>query len=225
MPRPEDVQALKEIAQLGALHGLVEVSSAQLAELLETSQQTASRRILDLERSGYVRREMGVRRTLLRLSEEGVNILSREYAQYKRLFEHRHRLQLHGRITSGSGEGAYYLGQKGYVDQFKALLGFAPYPGTLNVEIEGAETNKLRILKASDPIRIEEFQDKNRTFGAVDAWRAHVRDVECALILPKRTHHVRTVELIAPERLRDRLRVKDGDEVDISVQLSETRGA
>ncbi len=220
MPRPDDVAALREIANLGALHGLVEISTTQLATLLGLSQQSASRRVVELEQAGYIRREMGVRRQLVRLTEEGVNVLSREYAAYKQMFEHRDRLRIRGRIASGLGEGRYYLSQKQYVEQFRQKLGFEPYPGTLNLQVEGAETNKLRILKASPALLIEGFQDQDRTFGAVDAWRADLRSIHCALILPHRTHHARTVELVAPVHLREKLKLKDGDEVDVGVLLS-----
>lgn len=220
MPRPDDVAALKELAQLGAMHGFVEVSTGQLAKIMGTSQQTASRRILELERSGYIRREMGVRKQLVRLSEEGLNVLAREYAAYKHLFDERHRLQVRGRVASGLGEGRYYLSRDGYVSQFRERLGFEPYPGTLNLEMEGSETNKLRILKSRPVVHIEGFEAENRTFGDVDAWRAEINDVACAVILPKRTHHARTLEVVAPDYLRDRLKLHDGDEVDVRVLLA-----
>lgn len=220
MPRPENLLALREIAQLGALHGLVEISTDQLAQILDTSQQTASRRILELEKSGLIRREAGVRRQLVRLTEDGINALASEFAAYKRLFEHRDRLQLRGRVASGLGEGRYYLSQRGYLDQFREKLGFVPYPGTLNLDVEGPETNKLRILKSSPALLIEGFEDQNRTFGAVDAWRAEIASVPCALILPHRTHHAKTVEVVSSEFLRDKLHLKDGDEIDVSVTLA-----
>ena len=65
------------------------------------------------------------------------------------------------------GEGKYYTEQKGYVEQFKEKLGFIPYPGTLNVEIEYVERNKLRLLKNYGGIIIDDFKTKNRTFGKV----------------------------------------------------------
>lgn len=219
MPQAEDLEALKEIAVLGAINGFVEISSSELAEILGTSQQTASRRLLDLEKYGYIRREMGVRRQLIRLSEDGINVLAKEYAKYQHIFDQKDRLSIRGRVASGLGEGRYYLTQRGYVDQFQEKLGFIPYPGTLNLEVQGPETNKLRLLKSSPSIRIEAFQSQDRTFGAVDAWRARIGPLECALILPQRTHHSRTVELVSPDYLRDKLSVKDGDEIEVNVHL------
>jgi riboflavin kinase, archaea type len=219
MADPEAVQALKELALLGAASSFVETNSSDLAERLKTSQQTASRRLLDLERLGYIRREKGVRNTLVRISEEGVGVLLDEFSAYKRIFEKSQRLLIKGKVASGLGEGRYYLDQQGYIDQFVAKLGFRPYPGTLNVEIRGAELNKLRILKAATAIPIESFQAKDRTFGAVDAWRGKLRELEVAAILPKRTHHTRTLEIIAPTFLRENLGLHDGDEVEVEVNL------
>lgn len=204
---------------MGGIRGFIEVSSQDLAQRLETSQQTSSRRILELERYGYIRREKGVRRQLIRLTDQGVGLLLDEYGAYKRIFEQDQQLRLKGRVASGLGEGRYYLDQKGYIEQFESKLGFRPYPGTLNIEVRGPELNKLRILKSSHAIAIEPFHDKERTFGAVDAWNAQIADVACAAILPKRTHHTRTLEVIASEYLRDRLKLKDGDEVEVVVRL------
>lgn len=220
MTDPESLAALKELGLLGAVSSFVEVSSGDLAKKLRTSQQTASRRILELEKVGLIRREKGVRSQLVRLSEEGVSLLMDEMHSYKRIFEQSRQLKIKGKVASGLGEGRYYLDQKGYIDQFVARLGFKPYPGTLNLEVRGAELNKLRILKASPAIAIDAFRDQERTFGAVDAWRARIGGVACAAILPKRTHHTRTLEIIAPEYLRDRLKVGDGDELEVHVQLA-----
>jgi riboflavin kinase, archaea type len=216
-----DVIALKHIALRGAINGFVEVSSSELGGLLGVSQQTASRRIRDLEKLGFVRREMGVHRQLIRLTETGVSRLRDELGDYQRIFALKDRLTVAGVVASGLGEGAYYLSQQGYVRQFEAKLGFSPYAGTLNLEIQGAELGKIRILKSSRPIQIEGFEDQGRTFGGVDAWRAKLDGYACAAILPRRTHHTRTLELIAPDRLRDKFQLKDGDTLRVVISLSD----
>jgi riboflavin kinase len=215
----EDVNALKHIALLGAMNGFVEVSSADLGQRLGVSQQTASRRIRDLERLNYIRREMGVHRQLVRVTEEGIGILRGELAEYERIFELKDKVVIAGSIQTGLGEGAYYLNQEPYIRQFEQMLGFRPYPGTLNLEIGGAEASKMRILKAADPISIDGFEADGRTFGGVDCWRAHVDGYDCAAILPRRTHHRRTLELIAPDRMRDKFGFQDGQTITVVVEL------
>lgn len=217
---PEEVLALKQLALLGSMQTNIEVSSSELGDLLITSQQTASRRILSLEHRGLIEREVGVRKQLIRITEAGTEILRKEFADYKRLFEMASELQIRGVVQSGLGEGSYYMTRPGYVTQFEAKLGFTPFPGTLNVELQGTEVNKIRLLKTSSPIVIEGFRDETRTFGEVFAWRARVNgSLPCALILPKRTHYTRVVELLAPEKLRDRLNLVDGQELDLIVTL------
>jgi riboflavin kinase len=162
---------------------------------------------------------MGVHRQLVRVTERGLEALRREFALYQRIFEMKDKLTVEGTVASGLGEGAYYLNRRQYLEQFKRLLGFEPYPGTLNVEVHGAQASKLRILRSADPIEIKGFEAEGRTFGAVDAWHASVDGYACAVILPRRTHHTRTIELVAPARLRDRFGLKDGDALEVVVDL------
>lgn len=215
----EDVGALKQIALSGAINGFVEVSSTDLGKRLGVSQQTASRRIRDLEKLGYIRREMGVHRQLVRVTRQGMRILENEHAEYERIFALKDRLHVTGTITSGLGEGAYYLGQPGYANQFREKLGFEAFPGTLNLQIQGAEVAKLRILKSTEPIEVAGFEADGRTFGGVDVWRAQVQGYDCAVILPRRTHHSKTLEIIARDNLRKKFGYEDGNPLDVVVAL------
>lgn len=214
-----DVEALKQLALLGGMQGFIEISSSEFATLLSTSQQTASRRILDLDEKGLIRRDMGVRKQLIRLTEAGMDLLRDEWVAYQRLFELTATLLVHGRVASGMGEGQYYMDRAGYRSQFLEKLGLECFPGTLNVELSGPELNKLRLLRANPRVVLEEFRDEGRTFGAVYAWPATLRDVDCAVILPKRSHHTKVLEVVAAERLRDRLGLADHDEVEITVRI------
>jgi riboflavin kinase len=111
------------------------------------------------------------------------------------------------------GEGRYYTEQDGYAEQFKNKLGFIPYPGTLNVEIEFVERNKLRLLKNIGAIIINEFKTENRSFGGVRCFHAKIGGVPGAIVLPKRSHYSNILEFISPVCLRDKLKIKDGDEI------------
>ncbi len=115
------------------------------------------------------------------------------------------------------GEGRFYTQQDGYIDQFKQKLGFVPYPGTLNVEIEYVERNKLRLLKNSKAIDIYEFKTRNRTFGSVRCFKAKINGSDGAIVIPLRTHYSSVLEFISHDYLRGRLNLKDGDEVKIVI--------
>ena len=215
--KPYLLQTLKELALLGAIKNKIEISSFELAKQLETSQQTASRYLVELDKKGMIRRELGIKKQLIMVTVIGEEILQEEHLQYKQIFELTDRIIFKGKVISGLGEGRYYTEQDGYIDQFKQKLGFVPYPGTLNVEIEYVERNKLRLLKNSKAIDIDEFKTRNRTFGSVRCFRAKINGSDGAIVIPLRTHYSSVLEFISHDYLRGKLNLKDGDEVKIVI--------
>jgi riboflavin kinase, archaea type len=211
------LQTLKELALLGAVRNKVEISSEELASQLDTSQQTASRYLLELDKKDLILREMGVKKQRIMINDAGSEILEDEFNQYRRIFELEEKLFFKGELVSGLGEGSYYTTQENYIEQFKSRLGFKPYPGTFNLKIKNVERNKLRLLKKFEGIQIESFKTDNRTFGSVNCFKASVGDVKGALVLPVRGHYSNILEFISPVYLRDRLGVVDGDLVEAEV--------
>jgi signal recognition particle GTPase len=63
--KPYLLQTLKELALLGAVENRVELSSLELANLLQTSQQTASRYLLELDKKGFITRELGIKKQII----------------------------------------------------------------------------------------------------------------------------------------------------------------
>jgi riboflavin kinase len=116
-------------------------------------------------------------------------------------------------------EGTYYTSQDGYKKQFRDKLGFIPHPGTLNVEIDMVEKNKLRILRQEEGIGLDSFETKNRTFGGVKCFHACINSYNAVLIFPLRGHYSNILEFIAPEYLRDELDLSDNDTVEIVVTI------
>ena len=219
--KPYLLQTLKELALLGAIRNRIEISSHELAKQLDTSQQTASRYLLDLDNGQMITRELGIKKQLIQITDLGAEALEEEFSQYKQIFDLPSKVVFKGTVVSGMGEGKYYTEQSGYVDQFKTKLGFVPYPGTLNVEIEYIERNKLRLLKNYGGIVIDAFETKNRTFGDVICFNATINKTKGAIVLPKRSHYSRILELISPHYLRQKLHLNDGDMVEIVIYLDE----
>ena len=215
--KPYLLETLKELALLGAIKNRIEISSHELAKQLDTSQQTASRYLVELDKKGMITRELGIKKQLILITNSGESVIQEEHLQYQQIFELTDRVIFKGKVISGLGEGRYYTEQNGYVEQFKNKLGFVPYPGTLNVEIEYIERNKLRLLKDHRAIIIEEFKTKNRTFGGVRCFRAKIEGVDGAIVLPLRSHYSNVLELISSEFLRDELNLKDGDSIKIMI--------
>ena len=215
--KPYLLETLKEIALLGAVKNKIEISSFELAKQLKTSQQTASRYLLMLDKKAMITRELGIKKQLIQITNIGEEVLQKEYMLYQQIFELTERIFFKGKVVSGLGEGRYYTEQSGYAKQFKEKLGFVPYPGTLNVEIEHVEKNKLRLLKNHPAISIDEFKTSNRTFGAVSCFKAEINGVNGAIVLPLRSHYSNILEFISPTFLRDKLNLEDGDLIDIVI--------
>lgn len=121
---------------------------------------------------------------------------------------------IEGEVTSGLGEGKDFMSLDGYVDQFRAKLGYVPYPGTLNLKVE---TKAIPILEEQDPIHIREWENGDATYGAVNCYpvsvsnQAGVDPVPVHAIVPDRTDHDPTVlELISPVNLRETFNIDDG---------------
>jgi len=135
MIRPELWEALLKLALLGAVKRPVTLNSSAFARSLGLSQQTASRRLIELERLGLIRRDVHFRGQTVILTERGVEELREVYVELKRIFEEEvGRLTVEGVVFTGLGEGAYYVSREGYRRQFVEKLGFDPYPGTLNIK-------------------------------------------------------------------------------------------
>ena len=217
---PEEKEILKQLAKLGGLHEYVQTSSGELATRLNVSQQTASRKILELLDASLIARRMGTRKQLIRLTPEGGEVLRREYADYRALFQRDERIAVRGKVMTGLGEGRYYISREGYRKAFGTLLGFDPFPGTLNVEVDPLDRERVAELKDLDGMPIAQFQSEGRTFGAVKCFRAQLQGVEAAVIFPLRSHHTHVIEVISPHNLREKLALADGAEVTVEVDLT-----
>src|SRR5439155_88417 len=98
----------------------------ELGMLVGLSQQSAAQRILELIREGLVARDLATRRQRIRLTPRGGEVIRKEYADYQRIFEIKETVTISGAVASGLREGAFYMRQKGYKDQFRKKLWFEP---------------------------------------------------------------------------------------------------
>ncbi len=212
------LHVLLELAKLNASKG-VTLSTHQLGEILGCSQQTASRKLVQLEKKGLIKKERAIKGQKINLTEKGLDILRDYYIQLRCLFEEREAVIMKGKLISGMGEGQYYITRKGYVTQFEEKLGFKPYPGTLNLLLEREHDLVVRETLDNCPyVEIDSFQDENRTFGAVKCYTVSIDGIQGAILSPLRTHHPRNIiEIIAPVYLRKKLGLHDGDEVPVKV--------
>lgn len=213
-------EPLKKLALLGAIENLIKISSAEFAQYTITSSKTAARLLKKLEDDRYIERQLVPGGQKIILTCNGVDLLRKEYAEYQRIFcSEGTDIELHGKVITGLGEGQYYIVQHGYMSQFSEKLGFQPFPGTLNIKLNENSTSLLQRIDCIQSVGIQGFNDGERTFGAGKCYPARVNGIKSAIIVPERTHYpTNLLEIIAPVNLRDRLHLKDGDEVKIVVE-------
>ncbi|MET1124770.1 MAG: winged helix-turn-helix domain-containing protein/riboflavin kinase [Archaeoglobaceae archaeon] len=220
MPEVTRMDFLKVLALMNASRRVLKISARELAEKTGTSLQTAARRLKELEEEGLIERNLTKDGQFVVITEKGIDALYKEYLDYKKIFEGPEWIKISGRVFSGLGEGRYYVSLDGYRKQFREKLGFDPYPGTLNLKIPREQMHFRRMLEREEGILIKGFRSENRTFGDVKAFKAKIKDTECAVVLPKRTHYPPDVlEIIAPVKLRNSLGLEDGDMVEVEVFL------
>ncbi len=218
--KAEELKLLRFLAHGGAERTPVEITSREVGEHLEVSQQAADRYLVELAKQGLISRSLGARKQRLTLTPAGVEVLRKEFHAYRRVFEGPARLRFSGQVSTGLGEGRYYLSQPGYVVQFQERLGYTPFPGTLNIRVDPKELLRIDGLRHWDGIRIDGFQASGRTFGGATCYAGRINGRPCQLIRPDRSHYQDVVELIAPECLRESLGVRDGDTVAVEVEES-----
>jgi riboflavin kinase len=211
------LQVLRTLALWGAMDSFIEVSSCKLVKLLSISQPTASRMLAKLEGKGYIKREMRSRSQYVLLTEEGKDAIKKEYISYQQIFEKSSKLEIRGKVATGSGEGRYYISQ--YKRKFEETCKFSPYLGTLNIEVSGRELNNLELLKNTKSLVINKFKRRGRSFGSVRCFKAKIKDLPCWAILPTLTRYENILEIVSPYYLRNKLRLSDGKEIKVLIEI------
>lgn len=219
----QHIFTLAELLVRGARHNYVEITTKELGKSIGRSQQAASKHLLDLEKDGYLHRVRKGQGFRVKVTEKGYEQMSQLFLAVKAALDSApNHLEFQGVAISGMGEGAYYMSMDGYKNQFVKKLGYAPFPGTLNVKLEDqVYVNAKKELDRYPGVFIDGFSDGKRTYGWAKCYNAIINDkVNGALLIIERTHHGDSViEVIAPVKIKDVAKIKDGDKVNIKVPL------
>jgi len=213
---------LYKIAILGGCWKPIFISTKDLGDQLGISQQSASRRLKELERMGLIIRDVSKKGQFIKITDKGIDILRDLYSNLKRVFaEAPKSFLIRGYVFSGFSEGSYYMSIPYYYEQFVSKLGFKPYLGTLNLKLKSFHDIEIRkLLEFLPGIKIEGFSNEKRTYGGAKCFRAKIKNIDGAVLIIERTHYGKDViELISPIKIRDALNLKDGDEVEVEVFL------
>ena len=211
--------ALRRIALLGGMDDYIAVSSRELGDALGMSQQSASKRILELLDLGLIERDLGARKQRIRITDKGAEELRKEYLEYRRIFEYTDQMVIHGEVADGMGEGGYYICQPEYVAQFEDILGFTPFQGTLNLKIASDDIGKLEVIRNSKGHLVKGFNRDERSFGNVIVYKARIKNMDCAIVVPERSHYREIIEIICHYHLRRTLGLENGSRVEVKVDL------
>ncbi len=126
-------------------------------------------------------------------------------------------LTLHGRVVTGLGQGAHFTQLEWARTKFVDIAGVNPYPGTLNLHIDGTNQRLTwDAIKASPGYRI----------AATDGLSCDARcypvqingHLPGAVVIPQLPEYPKfQVELVAALPLREHLSLEDGDSLEFSI--------
>ncbi|MCE4612611.1 MAG: CTP-dependent riboflavin kinase [Desulfurococcales archaeon] len=123
-------------------------------------------------------------------------------------------------VFSGRGEGSFYVSI--YARKFREKLGFTPYPGTLNTRLLDGESTRLfnRCLGGARSYYVEPPAIPGARLGAVLAYKARINGLQAWIVRPLITFYKDdVVEFLSEIYLRKALNLKDGDRVQIKLEL------
>lgn len=216
---------LIQIGKMGGTRRPVFCTTRELGTIVGISQQSTSRKLTKMENSDLIIRNYTQRGNSIKITSKGMTLLESVFTDLWMILvsdrgEIEEEITLQGKICTGMGEGAYYMSRKGYRNRFPTMVGFIPYPGTLNIQLlEETSLKNFERLQRSPASFIKEFIEDERKFGRVFVWPTFLiigdKKIPSALIRPDRTHHNNQIELIAKENIKDTYNVKDGDIVKV----------
>jgi CTP-dependent riboflavin kinase len=127
------------------------------------------------------------------------------------------QLKISGKIVGGAKQGAFFTQLDWVQQQCLDKLGFAPWPGTLNLEIPMDHVAVIENLKVTEGLELVS-PDSNYCSGYV--FPVSIEGIPGAIVLPAedvRVHAKNIVEIISPKMLKESLGVKDGDRVTLTI--------
>jgi CTP-dependent riboflavin kinase len=128
-------------------------------------------------------------------------------------------VKIRGKIISGAREAAFFTQLDWVKEQCLDKLGFAPYPGTVNIEVSKEDLVTLKLIKEEGGIRLI---PPDPQFCEGRTLRASIGGVDGCVFIPPQdvnVHEPNIVEFMAPVMLKSTLGVDDGDLVTVSVGI------
>jgi riboflavin kinase len=123
-----------------------------------------------------------------------------------------------GTVFSGKGKGAEFVNLPWVKKQIIESFGFLPYPGTLNIKLGKDKIVYTNLLKRIKGISII----PSNGFSSGKCFKAYLKDfLECIIVVPEIADYPEDIiEIIASTKIRERFQLKDGDLVEVKIELS-----
>ncbi len=220
----QHILTLSYLLSKGAKYNYVPITTSSLGKNIKKSQQAASKHLLELEQNQFIERIISGRNISVKITPKGFSEMVKLSAILRKSLDSSpSHVELKGTLVSGMGEGAYYMGLKGYTKQFKSKIGYVPFPGTLNVRLDQKiHQEAIKQFETLNGVKIKSFSDGKRTYGWVKCFPAKLNNsANCELIILERTHHDDSIiELISKSCLRKTAKLKDGSKISIKIQIN-----
>ena len=215
---------LSYLLSKGAKYNYISITTSSLGKNIQKSQQAASKHLLELEQNKFIERIINGRNISVKITSKGFSeMVKLSSILQKSLDSSPSYVELKGTLVSGMGEGAYYMGLKGYTKQFQSKIGYVPFPGTLNVRLDQKiHQESIKQFETLNGVKIKSFSDGKRTYGWVKCFNVKLNNsMNCELIILERTHHDDSIiELISKSCLRKTGKLKDGSKVLINIPIN-----
>lgn len=124
------------------------------------------------------------------------------------------REQIKGKVVKSFGRGARFV--EIYSEKLGFLLGFEPFPGTLNLEVDLLERDEF--ISALRPLTLDSFEIDNQSYGIVVCYKVLINnEIKGAIVVPKKTtHNKNIIEVIAPVELRKYYKLSDNSFISLN---------
>ena len=122
-------------------------------------------------------------------------------------------MKLKGVIQKGLGQGSFFTSLPWVKEQFQKAMGFAPYPGTVNVRIAEEDLSQMADFFSAKDFEIVPTDAK---FCVGSFKKVQINGIPGAAVFPGedvRVHGKEIIEIICGCHIKDTLRLKDGDPV------------
>jgi CTP-dependent riboflavin kinase len=133
-------------------------------------------------------------------------------------------MKLSGIIQGGAGRGAFFTGLDWVARQCRDLLGYEPFPGTLNVHIRGQDLPVFHeFLSKADGFLVPD----DPAFCKAGIKKIRVNGLPAAVVLPSedvRIHDATVIEIMSSCSIKETLGLENGDPVVLTSFDSEESG-